>query len=106
MGRATHLMTQTITVTPFASRTKGDITYGTPYPQACRIDRDQVRIRTATGEVVEMRTVITTETAIDRRSLIHLPGEDTSDKDNAHRIIDDGFSQTPYDAYALYTVIV
>lgn len=104
MGRATHLLTQTITVAPYTGRSGfgGDPTFGTQVELPCREEKKLQIIRDTEGKEKQSNTTLVTETEIDERSRVWLTGANTSDDNAASRVIGRGSAPIPGDGYTLY----
>lgn len=103
MGRAAHLMTQTITVkAPSAVSDYGELSYGSASTQTAYVENKVETVFDANGKTIKTSHKVITETAIDRGSQVWVPGADTADDGEAKRIVAEGKIQSPLDDYALY----
>lgn len=104
MGRASHLMTDTITVQPLSGTTNwGDPSFGTARTQKARVEFVFNILRDSEGNERQSNARVATETEIGLHDRVFFPGDDTSDVEDARKVIQTETASTP-DGYTLYQV--
>lgn len=103
MGRATHLLTQSIVYVPVTGRTRtGDPTFGAQVTLNARIEFGTQLIRDDQGTEIDCEAVIITETQIPRDARVWLVGTDTvGDTEDARAVEAQKSAQTP-GGYSLF----
>lgn len=102
MGRVLHLLVDTVTVAAVTGvGNTGDPTFGAQSTLPARVENKSRLIPGTDGNDLKANHVIITETEIDRRSKVWLPGDSTGDANAARRILDVRKSSTP-DSFTLY----
>jgi len=102
MGRALHLLTDTITVAEVTGRSgSGDPTFGTQSTLPARVENKLSKVLDNEGKEVLSSTRIYTETELTMNHRIWLPGTDTTDGNDSVRPLMVSNSSTP-NGWTLY----
>ncbi len=102
MGRAAHLMTDTVTVASVTAIDAGATkTYGAQVEIAARVEPMAGTVQDAAGVAREAKTYIVSESEIMLSDRVWPPGADTADANEAERVITVASASTP-DGYTLY----
>lgn len=103
MGRATHLLTKTVTVAKqTAVSTSGDPTFGTQTTLKARHEKTTKVVLSTDGAERRADDVIITESVIDETDRVWLPGDDTGDNNAARRPLMVRNADIPSDGYTLF----
>lgn len=103
MTEVTNLLTQTVTYATWSSvNNSGDPTFGSQSTAAARVEFGTFKTRDSEGVEVDARAKVTTETDIPRKARIWLPGDDTSDGNEARKIKERTKVATPDGSIVLY----
>lgn len=103
MGRAAPLMTHTVTLAAASSVSNfSDVTYAAQTTIKARVEHRRTLAIDASGNRVSAEHTVISESEIKLSDRVWLPGDDTSEANEARRPISVGNADIPGSGYTLY----